>query len=73
MARGRTAPSPARPIQVTLGGKDHKGSYTIEDRTITVAYLGRTETKQIVGATTTAENLAKSMLAKMASGARRGG
>lgn len=73
MARGRTAPSPARPIQVTLGGKDHKGSYTIEDRTITVAYLGRTETKQIVGATATAESLAKSILTTLVSGARRRG
>jgi len=73
MARGSTAPAPARPIQVTVGGKTVSGSYSLADRIITVAYLGRTETAQLGGPAAEAESLAKTMLAKMAGGARRGG
>ncbi len=73
MARGSTAPSPARPIQVTVGGKKISGSYSLANRMVTVAYLGRTETAQLGGAETAAESLAKTMLAKMAGAPRRGG
>jgi len=65
MARSATAPSPAQPIQITRGDKTYNGSYTIVDKTITVAYLGRTRTTQIGGSATTPENLARTVLGEM--------
>ena len=61
MARG-TAPTPAQPVQITHGGKIFSGSYTIGDKTVTVAYLGRTKTTQLGGSETAPENLARTLL-----------
>lgn len=65
MARHGTAPSPAQPLQIARGDKTYNGSYTIADKMITVAYLGRTRTAQLGGAATTPESVASVLLGEL--------
>lgn len=71
MTRGTAAPSPAQPVQITKGGKTYNGSYTIANKMITVAYLGRTSTTQLGGSATAPESLARIVLGELVGAAQR--
>jgi len=72
MARSNTAFSPPQPVNIAVNGKTYRGSYTVGEKTITVSYLGRSETAQLGAAASAPEALARAMLAAMVQAATRG-
>lgn len=72
MARSNTAYSPPQSVDVAVNGKTYRGSYTVAEKTITVSYLGRSQTAQLGAAASAPGALARTMLAAMVQAAMRG-
>ena len=72
MARNTMAHSAPQAVEIAVNGKTHRGSYTVAEKTITVSYLGRSQTAQLGGAVAAPEALARTMLGELVRAAVRG-
>jgi hypothetical protein len=61
-------PPTRSPVSITIDGKEHRGSYYVEHRGITVIYAGRQKAALLGGHSGDPKSLAQTLLGEMVRG-----